>query len=141
MTVLIVDDEPNDLSASRSTLERAGFEVIGASSYQSALQTFEEKGCGVDLALIDISLPERNGVELFQELSRRNPSLKVLFVSGNVGAELIRFYRLPATDRHFLRKPFKPEQLLARVREIIGLAEPLRLEDRSRSAAGDAGRK
>lgn len=119
MTVLIVDDEPTDLELSKLALEGAGFEVLQADGYETALQTFEPHARDVGLAVLDVSLPGRNGVELYRELEKRNPALKVLFVSGHVGAEVIRFYGFDATDRHFLQKPFRGDELAERVREVV----------------------
>ena len=129
MTVLVVDDELNDIEAIRAPLEKAGFLVFSADSVGSALQVFQHNARGFDMAVLDISLPEKNGVDLYQELLALNSNLKVLFVSGHVGAEIIRFYGLRATDRHFLRKPFDSAVLVARVREIIQSPAQLRLED------------
>jgi DNA-binding response OmpR family regulator len=119
MTVLIVDDEPSDLEPTRKALEGEGFQVLGADSYDSALEIFEPHARDVGLAVLDVSLPGRNGVELYRELEKRNPAIKVLFVSGHVGAEVIRFYGLEATDRHFLQKPFEAHELIERVGEIV----------------------
>jgi DNA-binding response OmpR family regulator len=142
VTVLVVDDEPNDVEAISTPLEKAGFLVFSANSIDVALQIFQPNARGFDIAVLDISLPEKNGVDLYQELLTLNPNLKVLFVSGHVGAEIIRFYGLRATDRHFLQKPFDRAVLVARVREIIESAVQLRLEDfqaprETRSANGD----
>ena len=129
MTVLVVDDEPSDIEAIRAPLEKAGFLVFSADSFAPALQIFQHNAHGFNMAVLDISLPEKNGVDLYQELLALNPNLKVLFVSGHVGAEIIRFYGLRATDRHFLQKPFDAAVLVARIREIIESPTQLRLED------------
>ena len=129
MTVLVVDDEPNDVEAVRNPLEKSGFLVFSADSTDSALKIFQHNARGFDMAVLDISLPEKNGVDLYQELLALNPNLKVLFVSGHVGAEVIRFYGLRATDRYFLQKPFESAVLVTRVREIIESPAQFRLED------------
>jgi DNA-binding response OmpR family regulator len=129
VTVLVVDDEPNDVETIRNPLEKAGFLVFSANSVDAALQIFQHNARGFNIAVLDISMPERNGVDLYQELLTLNSDLKVLFVSGHVGAEIIRFYGLRATDRHFLQKPFDAAVLVARVREIIESPAQLRLED------------
>jgi two-component system, cell cycle sensor histidine kinase and response regulator CckA len=129
MTVLVVDDEPNDVEAMRIPLEKAGFRILSAESYDGALKIHQQQPDGIDMAILDISLPGQNGVDLFQELLKRKTDLKVLFVSGHVGAEIIRFYGLRTTDRHFLKKPFQVADLLARVHEIIDSPEQVRLED------------
>jgi DNA-binding response OmpR family regulator len=144
VAILIVDDEPIDVEATRKALEAGGFPAVFiADSYDSALQTFEENQSQIAIALLDISLPGKNGVELAKELLQRNPALKVLFVSGHVGAEVIRFYGLRITDRHFLKKPFHAKDLISRVTEVLASTEQLRLEDstglpeRTTTANGD----
>ncbi len=129
MTILVVDDEPSDVEAARGALESAGFQVLEADSYGSALKVFAKNADEMHGALLDISLPGRNGIELAQELLKRNPKLGILFVSGHVGAEVIRFYGLRVTDRHFLKKPFQPAELISRLEAILNSSEPLRLAD------------
>lgn len=142
MTILLVDDEPSDLEPARLALEEAGFEVLTADSYDTALATFEPRARDVGLAILDVSLPGRNGVELYRELEKKNPAIKVLFVSGHVGAEVIRFYGFEATDHHFLQKPFHSDELVERVGEIVRVSQkPLRpksgkrLKQKSQDAA------
>jgi two-component system, cell cycle sensor histidine kinase and response regulator CckA len=129
VTILVVDDEPNDVEAARSALEPAGFTVLSADSYEAALEVAAQNIHEIELAILDISLPGTNGVDLFQALLRKNAALKVLFVSGHVGAEIIRFYGLRATNRHFLKKPFKAEEFIGRVHEVIRMREQLRIDD------------
>ena len=129
MTALIVDDEPSDLDPTRAALEAAGYRTLTAASTEEALQKFTGNATSIDLAVLDISLPGRNGVELFQDLLRLNPEMRVLFVSGHVGAEVIRFYGLRASGRNFLKKPFYEGALLARVGEVMSATHRLRLED------------
>jgi DNA-binding response OmpR family regulator len=118
-TALIVDDEYLDVEFLTRVLTGAGFSVYSANSYDEAMQVFDEHHEEIDLLLVDVSLPGRNGVELAKDLLKRNSDLRLLFVSGHVGAEVIRFYGMQTTDRHFLEKPFTSTALLARVREIM----------------------
>jgi DNA-binding response OmpR family regulator len=119
--VLVVDDEEIDSVLIRRSLERAGnFTVLEARSYDSALRMFTEHGEGIHLLIVDVSLPGQNGVDLARSLLRRRPDLKVLFMSGWVGAELLRSHGIVESDRHFLAKPFRPADLLERVRSVLG---------------------
>ena len=125
-TILIVDDEALDIDLMRRALaDFAGFTVMEADAADRAVQVFHEHSGQIDLLLADVSLPGRNGIELAKELLREKPDLKVLFISGHVGAEVIRFYGLPATDRHFLQKPFKAGDLTAKVKQILDSGERL----------------
>ena len=86
-----------------------------------------------------MSLPGKTGIELARVLLRRKPDLKVLFVSGHVGAEVIRFHGLPASDRHFLKKPFRAERLTERVKDLLKSADALDwLEPKQRKTRTDS---
>ena len=135
--VLVVDDEPLDVELIRRVLTGGGFQVLDADSYDSAMRVFDEAHSGIDLVVVDVSLPGKNGVELAKQLVKRKPSLRLLFVSGHVGFEVVRFYGMRTTDRHFLQKPFRSETLLARVRETMQSSEPLPWAD-TEHEAGEA---
>lgn len=100
-------------------LEQDGYSVWQAADSTSALRVADQQDRAIDLLVTDISLPGTNGCELAQELLKRWPELKVLFVSGHVGAEVCQYYGIPVTDLFFLRKPFKPDTLVERVRQVL----------------------
>ncbi len=128
MTILVVDDEPNDVEAARSALEPAGFTVLSADSYEAALEVAAQNIREIELAILDISLPGTNGVDLFQALLRKNAAFSSSF-SFPATCEIIWHPQLRATNRHFLKKPFKGEELVGRVHEVIGMREQLRIDD------------
>jgi len=86
---------------------------------------FDRQSDRIDLLLIDVSLPDRNGCELAKSALAVRPSVQVLLMSGLAGAQVCKFYGIPATDVHFLEKPFGDSALLARVKYILGSTEPL----------------
>src|SRR5689334_16842280 len=89
--VLVCDDEPTDLATIRSVLETdPGLRIFTCADFTSCLQTVRAKSKPVNLALLDVALPGRNGVELARELLATNPELKVLFVSGHVGKSVLQ---------------------------------------------------
>ena len=102
--------------------------MFAVDSYDAAIQIFQQHPDGIDIAVLDVSLPGKNGVDLYQELLTRTPTLRPLRFRPR-GAEVIRFYGLRATDRHFLKKPFEAAGLIARVREIIQSPKQLVMED------------
>ena len=136
--ILVVDDEPLDVELIRRVLTGGGFQVLDADNYDSALRVFDEAHSGIDLVLVDVSLPGKNGVELAKELVKRKPGLRLLFVSGHVGFEVVRFYGMRTSDRHFLQKPFRSEVLLARVRETLQSSELLPWADTDQGREGEA---
>ena len=118
-TVLLVDDEETDRTSIRESLQSEGFQIIEAGAYREAAQAFAANQSSIALLIADISLPDGNGCELAVTLRNDKPDLRVLFVSGHVGAEVCRFYGLEITDVHFLRKPFTGKQLISRVRRVM----------------------
>lgn len=117
--ILIVDDEEVDRAVMRRTLERAGVVVLEAATYEGAAELFSIRSGEIDLAIIDVSLPGGNGIDLGRAFLRQRRDVKFLFTSGWVGGELLRMHRIEDSERHFLPKPFRPADLVARVRSIL----------------------
>src|SRR5260370_646067 len=93
-TILIIDDETAVLSLTSRMLTRYGYEVITATSAKETLHLFEVwPDLPVDLLLVDIVLPEMNGIELAKNIWELRPDFPVLFFSSRAAR-----YR-PAADR------------------------------------------
>ena len=83
---------------------------------------------GISFLVADIALPDGNGCALASADPRtESRDLQVLFVSGHVGSEVCRYYGLEVTDQHFLRKPFEPADLVARVKQVVKSADRSRV--------------
>jgi DNA-binding response OmpR family regulator len=121
--ILVVDDEETDRSEAVGALEGAGFQVVAAETCGEAIPLFDAMP-GIFFLVADVALPDGNGCALAIAARQQIPDLKVLFVSGHVGSEVCRYYGLDVTNRHFLRKPFVPAELVSRVREVITSEEP-----------------
>jgi two-component system cell cycle sensor histidine kinase/response regulator CckA len=92
--------------------------VIEAGNGVEALQELEKQGGEIDLVVSDVVMPEMDGPTLLKEMRRRNPSLKIIFVSGY--AEDAFEKNLPEGGQFaFLAKPFTLKQLVAAVKETI----------------------
>ena len=124
-TILIVDDELPERKRMRGILRTADYEVIESRDYAEALALFQRRRDEIDMLLIDVSLPGNNGCELARASLEIAPNVKILLISGHTGAEVCRFYGIPATDVHFLEKPFRALDLLARVKYVLESSEPL----------------
>lgn len=116
--ILVVDDEEIDRDAVLNSLAREQFHTVSASTYNEAL-TICDTVPGISFLVADVALPDGNGCALAIAIRQKIPHLKVLFVSGHVGGEACRYYGLDVTDSHYLRKPFKPEDLVTRVKELM----------------------
>ena len=122
-TVLVVDDEDSDRSAIVKCLQDAGYNVLEAESYESAMAV-SSSHAGISFLVADVALPDGNGCALATAIRERNENMQVLFVSGHVGSEVCRYYGLDVADLHFLRKPFEPADLLARVKQVVKSRAP-----------------
>lgn len=115
--ILIVDDETTILKMMELVLANAGYSVATATSGREALDLYGN-GAGFDLLITDYKMPGMTGIELEGEILRRDPSAKVLLVSGYGGIDTaLEALNKGAMD--FLRKPFTPDALRNSVRSVI----------------------
>jgi two-component system cell cycle sensor histidine kinase/response regulator CckA len=110
-TILVVDDEEDIRTVVRQMLTGAGYLVLDAEDPNQALRLAGQQH--VDLLLTDVVMPLMRGTELAQRLLAVAPSAKVLLMSAYKVAEIT------ASGHPFLAKPFTPEILLERVRELL----------------------
>jgi DNA-binding response OmpR family regulator len=123
ITILVVDDEEMERLEMADHLRGAGYNVLEAENYTDALALCNSKK-GISFLVADIALPDGNGCNLATALRQSVPNLAVLFVSGHVGSEACQYYGLNVTDLHFLRKPFPPKELVARVQRVLASGDP-----------------
>jgi two-component system cell cycle sensor histidine kinase/response regulator CckA len=123
-TILLVDDEEALRSAARRALVRAGYRVIPAVDGPDALRLYmENTGTPIALVVTDVVMPGLGGRELVGRLKIMSPDLRVLFVSGYT-EEGVRKQGVLQPGTEFLEKPFTPEKLLRKVREILDAPRP-----------------
>jgi CheY-like chemotaxis protein len=114
--VLLVDDDQPVRELVRMMLERAGHRVVEAESGEDAINQFSTIE-SVDLLVSDLQMPGMSGLELFDRLVERLPSLRVLFISGAASpADLATIARKGAV---LLEKPFSADMLANKVREVL----------------------
>lgn len=126
-SILLVDDEATDRKFMQRTLERKGYTVFVATDSRSALEIFQRNCNEIHMLLTDVALPGMNGCDLARSVLAMKGSVRVLFVSGHVGAEVCKLYGFPVEDLHFLRKPFSADQLHDRVSQVLHSSAPLPL--------------
>ena len=116
-TILLVEDEEGLRALNARGLTSRGYTVLEAGNGVEAIEVLEQKG-NVDLVVSDVVMPEMDGPTLLKELRRRNPNLKVIFVSGY--AEEAFSKNLPSQEQYvFLAKPFTLKQLVSTVKETL----------------------
>lgn len=113
--VLVVEDDAHVRDVVARILTRTGYGVLQAASAAEAVRLWERTPERIALVVADVILPDRPGTELARVLTRRDPALRTVFVSGYSTDDLDRRVRLPA-DAPFLSKPFRSQEL-ARVVE------------------------
>ncbi|HEY1170091.1 MAG TPA: CHASE domain-containing protein [Verrucomicrobiae bacterium] len=117
-TALVVDDEQSVRMVSARLLESFGFSVITASDGRDAVQKYIQQGRIITLVLMDLTMPNMDGEQAFRELRKLNPEVKVLMMSGfNEQDTINRFTGKGLAG--FIQKPFKREELQAKLRGIL----------------------
>jgi two-component system, cell cycle sensor histidine kinase and response regulator CckA len=128
--ILIVEDEIHVLNYASKALRMNGYTVFSAHDVKEALELFEAERGEFDLILCDVVLPDRNGLELAEELRSRRPELKILMSSGYIGYKS-RVNPIRKEGFPFLAKPYTLIDLLRTVQESI--------RGKTESEAGSAG--
>ncbi|MDE3156583.1 MAG: PAS domain S-box protein [Acidobacteriota bacterium] len=117
-TVLVVEDEEEVRHFACRVLERQGYRVLEAPHAGAALRLAASHGGPIHLLLTDVVMPKMGGPVLADQLSRRYPSMRVLYMSG-YGEDELRDHGFAIGTALFLPKPFLPETLARRVRDIL----------------------
>jgi CheY-like chemotaxis protein len=130
--ILVVDDEPAARVLANRVFSEAGFEVVTVQSGFECLEHFRKRPHAFDLILLDLSMPFMDGEETFRRLRDIHPGVVVLLSTGFMAQERVD-RMLAAGMAGFIRKPHRPDELLARVQVIL---EDVKLA-RAGCAAGD----
>jgi two-component system, cell cycle sensor histidine kinase and response regulator CckA len=115
-TILLVEDEEMIRRIVRDVLTRSGYTVYDAPAGAPALELLRSHDGEIDLLLTDVVMPGMSGPALARIATDERPSLRVLFTSGytNEPEQIVG-----ALDSAFLGKPFSPQALVAKVREVL----------------------
>ena len=117
-TILLVDDEEMVLDAGEETLKHLGYEVLLAEDGQEALELYKKNQNKIDMVLLDMIMPVMGGGETFDRMKEINTNVKVLLSSGySIEGEAKEILKRGCDA--FIQKPFKPEQLSQKIREIL----------------------
>jgi signal transduction histidine kinase/CheY-like chemotaxis protein len=117
-TILIVEDEPAVRRMTTRVLRGQGYAILEAENGAEALEVLARATGPVDLVLSDVVMPVLNGGELGERLAAERPELRVLFMSGYTDDDIVR-RGLLRPGSPFLQKPFMPEDLSRKVREVL----------------------
>jgi CheY-like chemotaxis protein len=116
-TILVVEDDPAVLSAATLILRTYGYGVLQAQDGEAALRVIEAEAADIALVLTDVVMPRMSGPELIERLAKTHPQLRVMFMTGYADERAIRHHVL--ANAPVLSKPFLPQDLARRVREVL----------------------
>ncbi len=117
-TVLIAEDNRSVRELTREILRKAGYHTIEAVDGQEAIDRFNEFSHVIDLSILDVVMPKRNGKQVYDEIIMIRADAKVLFVSG-YAADVITDKGIHDESLEYLPKPVSPTLLLRKVRELL----------------------
>ncbi|MBT8494404.1 MAG: sigma-54 dependent transcriptional regulator [Deltaproteobacteria bacterium] len=119
-TILVIDDEPNILTSLRRALELEGYGVEVAGSGALGLERLAERE--IDLVLLDVMMPDMDGLETLGKIRQGDPVLPVVMMSGNASIETaVSATKLGAHD--FIEKPLSTDKLLITLSNTLSFAE------------------
>jgi len=119
--ILVIDDELQVREILQQMLERKGYSVCLAENGVEAMETCKNQN--LDLVIVDMVMPEKNGLETIKELKRDYPSIKIIAISGGHMIGPKRYLDNAKTfgaDR-FFEKPFSSGEILGAVEELVGV--------------------
>jgi CheY-like chemotaxis protein len=117
-TILIAEDDETIRVLTGEVLKQYGYSIIEAKDGKEAIQKFMEHRDKIQLLILDLIMPEKNGKEAYDEIRKSRPDIKALFVSG-YAADIIQKKGILNQGLHFVFKPISPVHLLKKVREIL----------------------
>jgi PAS domain S-box-containing protein len=118
-TVLLAEDQSSVRRYLRSVLEEFGYRVVDVANGPDALVLAKQFEGTIDLLITDLIMPLMDGRNLAEQLTAIRPGTKVLFMSGSSKEDIAR-RGMDTPDLVYLQKPFAPEELISKVRELLG---------------------
>ena len=116
-TILVVEDQDAVRTLVCEVLRRNGYTVLPARDGREALLVSQNNGGRIDLIITDVVMPQMGGRELAKVVASAHPETKVLYMSGYVDKEISQ---KELSGLAFIHKPFTPEALAQKVREVLG---------------------
>jgi signal transduction histidine kinase/ActR/RegA family two-component response regulator len=117
-TVLVVEDEARVRKLIVDVLSAHGYKVVEATRGEEALRLCRQRSGKIDLAVLDVVMPEMSGPDLARQVMPSCPGVRLLYISGYTD-EAVLHHGIPESGAAFLQKPFLPDALLRAVREVL----------------------
>jgi PAS domain S-box-containing protein len=117
-TILIAEDDPDVRRLMTQILQPYGYSTLEAVDGEDAVRLFREHRERIDLVILDVVMPKKNGKEVFEEIRGSRHDARVIFISGYTG-DIVLDKGVEDKTTDFLQKPLSPDGLLAKVREVL----------------------
>ena len=117
-TILIAEDNNDVRRLAKEILTSKGYTVIEAVDGDDGVRQFMQHRDEIDLLLLDVVMPGKNGKEVYRKIRKLKPDVKVLFTSGHTG-EVINIKGISDDAIDYIPKPLTPNELLKKVREVL----------------------
>ena len=120
-TLLVVDDDESVRTVTRMMLEESGFRVITAEDGRDAVEKFKKYYKEIDLVILDLIMPHLTGEEVYREIRRLYPNVRVILSSGYSEKDVIGKF-IGKKIAGFIQKPFMGEELLEKVSKALNMS-------------------
>ena len=117
-TILIIDDEEVVLDTSRLALEHLGYKVLTANTGMEAISIVETAGEDIDLAILDIGLPDIMGDSVCRKIQELRPTIKVVVSTGYMVEDITEDVKIKVQG--FIQKPFSMSEMAMKLKEVLG---------------------
>jgi CheY-like chemotaxis protein len=117
-TVLLAEDDEAARELTKTVLQEFGYTVIDAKDGEDAIEKFMANKNRIDLLILDVIMPKKSGPEAFNEIKKIAPAIKTVFISGYT-TDAIHKKKLLEENINFVSKPFSPQVILHKIREVL----------------------
>jgi PAS domain S-box-containing protein len=117
-TILVAEDETYVRDFIKKILIRYGYKVIEAIDGEDAIKLLHTHKDKIQLAMIDVIMPKKDGKKVYQEIKKVSPHMKVIFISG-YATDILYKKGIIEEGINFISKPMSPDELLIKVRDVL----------------------
>jgi two-component system, cell cycle sensor histidine kinase and response regulator CckA len=117
-TILVAEDDESVRVLTVKLLTEAGYRVIEASDGEEAVRKYKEQKDAIQLLVLDVVMPRKNGKEAYDEICEIRPEIKTIFMSGYAG-DVFERKHIDGESFNIIMKPVSPLSLLHKVREVL----------------------
>lgn len=117
-TILVVEDEKQMLHLLQKVLSRHGWQVLGASDGEQAIEVYHNEKLRIDVVLLDVGLPKVAGLQVLSKIKAENPDVRVVIASGYLEPKT-KTKMLDAGVEHFVTKPYVLDEVIQTIQSLI----------------------